>query len=255
MYGQWGNWKWTIVDVLTHVIWKENVVWVWLHEIAKEQNILLLLGKLVSFDADMHSSTQLDSGTVKKLISWELVVGKKVYQPPICFSNYAKLILCTNTLPHLNNIDKSITRRFVMLHLKKSFTDNPDVELKKKLKSEAQMIFSRAIVWLKRLVKRGRFNVPLCLKNTVEEYVKESDSVAMFLDEWELETWPDLFISNSAIYNVYKCYCEMNGYRPLGMRRLVDRLVTKWFQRHRTSQARWVKGIGHEDFTDYVSQL
>jgi len=79
------------------------------------------------------------------LTSGEPITGKAVYQRPISFTPYARLLLATNELPHLRSADLSIKRRFVFINLKKSFVGKEDPMLKDTLKLERNQIFTRAI--------------------------------------------------------------------------------------------------------------
>ena len=242
------NWKWCLVETIKHVVWEENSTSLGLHEINKDQNLHLLLWKLVFIDSDLNNSIQLDSWIIKKLVSWEAILAKEVYKRPICFTPYARLLLCTNSLPYIKNIDKSISRRFVFLHLKKSFTENPDPNLKIKLKKEAPQIFARAIQGLKRLEKRWHFDVPKCLKEDLETYIKESDSVEMFLQYGNLQKGPNLYIPSRNLFNMYEWYCRCNWYKPLWSRKLIDRLEAKWYEKHRTARDRWILGLWWDPF-------
>lgn len=244
IHGVWANWKWVLLETIKYILWDDNSIGLWLHELAKEQNTYLLLNKLALIDSDMQQNVQLDSWIIKKIISWERVTWKMVYAKPISFSPVAKILVATNELPYIKSIDQSIKRRFVFLHLKHSFLGKEDPLLKKKLQDERDWIFARAFKWAVRLVKRKHFDVPLTLKEDLADYIKEHDSVEAFLDEWLVDKWWHLFIPNSNLYNMYKMFCKESWYKALWLKKLLSRLEQKWYKKHRTTKFRWIAWLG-----------
>lgn len=242
-YGTGANGKGVLLDVLKNIVWEENCSSVGLHEMNKDQNVFLLFGKLVNFDSDMNHNVQLDSSQIKKIVSGESIVGKVVYQKPIIFAPYARLLIATNEMPYIKGSDHSIKRRFVFIHLKQSFIGREDPNLKQKLNEEKEEIFLWAIEGLKRLLKRDRFNIPEDLKNEMDKFIKENDSVAMYLESWSVEIRKDLFIPNPSLYNSYSVFCKRCGMKPVSLRKLGDRLVQKWFLRHNDWKSRWHKWL------------
>lgn len=249
LYWAWANGKGVLLDLIQYIVWSENVANVGLHEINKEQNIYLLFGKLLNIDTDMQQGVQLDSSIIKKIVSWEPVVGKVVYQKPISFTPYARLLLATNELPYLKTLDNSIKRRFVFLNLKQSFVWKEDLNLKDKLKFERDAIFVWAIEWLRRLIKRWNFNIPLELKKEIEKYIHEADSVEQFLESWILKSGEWLFIWNQLLYSLYTEFCKWSGFKPLWSVKLWHRLVAKWYFRHSTWQTRGIKGLSSVEYS------
>ena len=112
------------------------------------------MGKMANFDFDMQQRTALDSGIIKKLISSEGLVAKALYRQPITFVPNIKLLIATNSLPNLDNIDQSITRRFIFLELKNSFKGKENFNLKEELLKEKNLIFARGIHGAGRLIAR-----------------------------------------------------------------------------------------------------
>jgi putative DNA primase/helicase len=203
----------------------------------------LLLGKLVNIDSDMQQGVQLDSGIIKKIISWEHIVGKVVYEKPISFAPYTRLLLATNELPYLKSADQSIKRRFIFIHLKKSFIWQEDPTLKDKLKAEKTQIFVWAIEWLKRLLARWSFLIPDELQNDIDWFIKENDSVTQFLESWSIYIEEELSISNRILYLDYSNFCKDNGFKPLGQIKLGKRLVDRWYVRYTDGRERGIKWL------------
>jgi putative DNA primase/helicase len=69
IYGNGANGKGVFLEVIRDLLGVNNCIGIGMHEINRDQNLLLLLGKLVNIDSDMQQGVQLDSGIIKKIIS------------------------------------------------------------------------------------------------------------------------------------------------------------------------------------------
>jgi len=72
-----------------------------------------------------------------------------VYQSPVEFEPFARLIMGTNNMPYIKSPDHACYRRFVIINLNQQFSlekDNIDPDLKAKLKNESKAIFAWSIV-------------------------------------------------------------------------------------------------------------
>ena len=243
LYGNGANGKGVFLEVIRDLLGVNNCIGIGMHEINRDQNLLLLLGKLANIDSDMQQWVQLDSGIIKKIISWEYIVWKMVYEKPISFAPYTRLLLATNELPYLKSADYSIKRRFIFIHLKKSFVWQEDPTLKDKLKAEKSQIFVWAIEWLKRLLVRWCFLIPDELQNDIDWFIKENDSVTQFLESWSIYIEEELSISNRILYLDYSNFCKDNGFKPLGQIKLGKRLVDRWYVRYTDGRERGIKWL------------
>ena len=243
LYGNGANGKGVFLEVIRDLLGVNNCIGIGMHEINRDQNLLLLLGKLANIDSDMQQGVQLDSGIIKKIISWEHIVWKVVYEKPISFAPYTRLLLATNELPYLKSADYSIKRRFVFIHLKKSFIWQEDPTLKDKLKAEKNQIFVWAIEWLKRLLVRWCFHIPDELQKDIDWFIKENDSVTQFLESWDIYIGEELTISNKDLYLTYSWFCRDNWFKPLWPIKLGNRLVDRWYARHTNGRERSIKWL------------
>lgn len=231
LYWSWANGKGVFLSVIKDVLWVENTSHIWLHEIKDDQALYSLFWKLANIDSDMQQNVQLDSWVIKKLVSGEVIKAKVVYKPPIEYAPYARLLVATNELPYLKTPDNSIKRRFVFVHLQKSFYGKENPELSSKLLKEKEQIFAWAIEWLRRLLKRGYFHVPEELQADMQRYVMESDSVEVFLTDDRVIQMSEAKVSLIDLNNAYRALCRENGMIPLSKRKLNNRLLSKWFRK------------------------
>ncbi len=243
IYWTGANWKWVLFNIIKWILWTDNYSSIWLHEINKDQYLYNLIGRLANIDSDMQQNTQLDTGVIKKLISWESISAKKMYKNPIEFLPYCRILIATNELPYLKTIDNSIRRRFVFLNLKQSFIGKEDFNLLNKILEEKNNIFVWAIDWLKRLLKRWFFIVPQELDQELNEFIKENDTIELFFEDGSVIKNSDSKIYYKDIYFLYRIFCNECWYKALSQRNFNKRLKDKWFEEFRDSFGRWFIGL------------
>ena len=229
LYWPWGNGKGVLLWVIKELLWPSNCANIGLHEINKDQYLFNLIGKVANIDSDMQQNVQLDSGIIKKLISWESISAKTVYKQPIEFVPYARLLIATNELPYIKTIDNSIRRRFIFIHLKKSFYGKENPNLIKEILEEKDNIFVWAMHGLKRLLDRDNFIIPTELNDELESFIKENDTVELFFDDGIVIPSDKEKIYYRDIYFLYRNFCNESGYKALSKRNFNRRVKDRGF--------------------------
>ncbi len=251
LYWTWANGKWVLLETIMALLWKKNYSAIWMHELLKDQNLNLLIWKLVNVDADMQQGVKIDSGNIKKLISWEPITGKAVYKIPENFHPMARWIMATNELPIVWSIDDSIVRRFVFLELKNSFREREDFNLKKDLQKELDWIFVWAIDWLKRLVARNKFNIPSEIQDVVGNFIEEQDTVKEFIEtttEYKRCDPKDTncYVTVNNLYKDYYAFCISLKERAIDRAVFSKRLKSLWFKLKKVKNQRailWLHAV------------
>lgn len=153
---------------------------------------------------------------LKSVISCEKITGEEKYAISESFVPHCKLIMAGNTLPNFREVDdtgnRSLMRRFVVLPFVKTHTDlDVDPELRKKLESERDIIFSYAMKYLPELVKRNfRFTECDDSKRLLAEYEEEQDILPAFIEDC-CEVGKIFRIHNAEILEAVKTYYSENG--------------------------------------------
>jgi P4 family phage/plasmid primase-like protien len=244
--GEGANGKSVFLYIWGGIVGGNNCSHIDLGDINNEQYTAQLLGKTLNVATDIRSENQFDTGILKKLVSGEKITGKSVYQKPIEFTNYARLVFATNTLPYLKEGGTSVQRRLYILHFENVFKDgNKDTNLKFKLETELKDILLWAIEGLKRLRKRGAFQPPRSVEMAVDDYLHESDTVALFLeDSYEITKDSDHNnIERNILYQDYQKYCKDNGYKYCSNRKVYERLRMMGVSERKSSGKRCLVGI------------
>lgn len=215
LIGEGANGKSVLIAIWKKMIGFENSTSIDLSEISKEQYTAKLLGKLVNFASDIKYESQLDTGIFKKLVSGEPITGKEVYQKPIEFRNYARLIFATNNLPLLSEGGEAIRRRLHILSFNNKFTeDKQDKNLIQKLEAELEDIFLWSLDGLKELKTRGCFQLPGSVTEAVNKYLHDNDSVNSFIEEkCIISTIDSDRVSRTNLYQAYQTHCKENGFK------------------------------------------
>lgn len=230
-YWSGSNGKWVLLNICRALLgWAENVSSVGLHEINNSQNLYNLFWKLANIDSDMQQDVQLDSGLIKKIVSWEPIVGKILYKQPLEYIPFCRLLIACNEQPYLKTIDNSIRRRFVYLHLKNTFYTKQDPDLTKKICADIGNVFVWAVKWAFRLVSRWDFDVPQELTDNLDNFIKENDTTELFIDEWVVEKDIEAKIYNKELYLLYKFFCYDCWYKALSQKNFNKRLRDKWYE-------------------------
>lgn len=245
--GEWSNGKWTILKTFLHVLGESNCSSIGMHELTNNQNLSLLLGSMANFDFDMKSGVKIDDGAIKKLLVSEPITAKEVFQKPINFAPMCKFLMATNELPWVNNIDRSVTRRFCFLELFNSFEGKENFSLKEEIiENELVAIFKRWLEGLERLIKRDRFDVPKAIDNVVKEFVDSQDTIKEYLETMEAyekcnaSDEQTCYVLVNTIHNDYCQFCKSISEKPEHRNMFSKRIKSLWYK---LKKIKWQRAI------------
>ena len=77
---------------------------------------------------------------------------------------------------------------------------------------------------LRRLLKQKRFTASQRIEDQINDFRKESDSVAMFIEEEGYKPDSENYVLLKDIYQEYKTYCLENGYSVCSSKTVSKRL-------------------------------
>ncbi len=240
LYWSWANWKSVLINVIRWLVWEGNNICLPLDQIKDKNYLIHILWKLLLVDSDSHDSVQIDSSLIKKIVSWEEIAWNMKHKDVISFKPHAKVLVWTNILPHIRNFDDAARRRFIFIHLKNSFKDNPNPNLLEEILEEKEQIFARAFQWLIRLMERWEFQIPEELNNEIDSIFRESDYIQDFLESTYIYEHEWHRISYDKLKEAYNQYAMLHGHPRLNTRKLWNLLEKKWFGKYRTANHRWV---------------
>lgn len=179
--------KGVIGRVITELIGKPFLASPSLQDLSKDFGLQDLLDKKLLLSSDVRLSSRTDiEAVVEKILRItgedNLSVGRK-YTSAVQSELGVRVMLLTNSAPHITDNNKAFFSRFLIIRLNKSFLGNEDPDLFKKMKGEMSGIANWAIAGYKELVKNKKFVESKSSMHAREEWHSNSNPTQRFVDE------------------------------------------------------------------------
>lgn len=180
--------------------------------------------KLVNYASELNGKLATD--IFKQLASGEPIEARLPYGNPFVLHEYAKLIFNCNELPKDVEHTNAYFRRFLIIGFDVTITEaNQDKQLPQKIvKNELSGVFNWILQGLERVLIQKGFSKCDAVDNARREYEKQSDSVKLFIDEFEYATSSNAYTLIAELYLKYKTFAIEDGYRPVGKSNFMKRL-------------------------------
>jgi putative DNA primase/helicase len=197
-----------------------------------------LFGKLANIHADLDAHSIQSAGTMKVLISGDPVTAERKYGQPFSFSPYARHIYSANEMPGTSDQSDAYYKRWLVMPMMNKVParrQDPLLEFKMAEAGELSGVLNRALEGLKRLEKRGRFEVPRVMDQALENYRKDTDTIVGWRESRLGHA--DRIVSKSGRYRTassvrvgdayydYVAWCAHNGRRPLGRSKFMNHFM------------------------------
>jgi P4 family phage/plasmid primase-like protien len=245
LLGEGSNGKSTLLFTLDELMGKNTVSNVTLKEMGNNENLYMMMGKLINIDADSTANI-LSSDILKKLITGDYVTGRKLYSGPIRFKNTAKMIFSLNQMPREYDHSEGLYRKIMIIPFENTYADSNDIargmlpkvqgkflsepnkdrDLKRKLKEERSGIFNLLVEALHDLEKRGDFVDSNKIADMQKEMKFNSNLILQFNQEYLVgsESCAD-YVSTPELYDSYVLFCKDNGQRWLTRRIFTNEIL------------------------------
>ena len=226
LYGSGANGKSVFFEILNALLGKENVSNYGLHSLTNDNGYYRakIANKLVNYASEING--KLETDIFKQIASGEPIEARLPYGEPFILTEYAKLIFNCNELPKDVEHTNAFFRRFLIIGFDVTIPeDEQDKELANKIiKNELSGVFNWVLKGLDRLVEQKKFSKCESIDNARIDYEKQSDSVQLFISEFEYKASPTEYTLISSLYVEYKTFCIEDGYRPVGKSKFIQRL-------------------------------
>lgn len=232
LYGSGANGKSVFFDIVSALVGPENICSYSLQNLTKYDSYQRaeLQNKLLNYATEING--RLEASTFKQLVSGEPVEARQIYGRPFTMTDYGKLMFNCNELPKDVEHTEAFFRRFLIIPFSETIPeDERDPHLSEKIiMGELSGVFNWALSGLRRLLEQGCFTQSDALRRQLDEFRKESDSVAMFIDdEWYMPS-EEAGVTLSGLHAEYRTYCDLNGYRCCSLRTFAKRLDVLGFR-------------------------
>ncbi|KAB7731085.1 DNA primase [Rudanella paleaurantiibacter] len=225
LYGTGANGKSVFFEIVTALLGNDNVSHYSLQSLTNEPAYCRahLATKLVNYASEING--KLEADTFKQLVSGEPVEARLPYGQPFILTNYAKLIFNCNELPADVEHTPAYFRRFLIVPFKQTIPEqDQDKQLARKIiDTELSGVFNWVLTGLRRLLEQGRFTDSEAVREQLESYKKQSDTVRLFLDDNSYQS-SDSFTPLKDLYRDYRAYCIEDGYKAVNNRNFQKRL-------------------------------
>jgi putative DNA primase/helicase len=221
--GTGSNGKSTYLNMLKHLLGKQNISSLDLKKLGDRFSTVMLFGKLANIGDDISDEFIMDASIFKKIVTGETIDAEQKGQPKFEFEPYVKLFFSANNIPRMGKGRDSaaILRRLVIIPFDAKFnSDDPDYNphIGDALRSQESMeyLIQLGLKGLKRILETKKFSESEKVQKELEEYEESNNPVLGFIKEIELSD--DFKIENeptSEVYKRYQEYCLANNLQPM----------------------------------------
>jgi len=227
LYGKGANGKSVFFEIVNALLGgTENVSSYSLQNLTNENGYYraMLANKLVNYASEING--KLEASIFKQLVSGEPVEARLPYGEPFTLINYAKLIFNCNELPKEVEQTTAYFRRFLIIPFDITIPEErQDKQIAQKIiRNELSGVFNWVLEGLKRLLHQKQFTRSEAVDNVLERYMRESNTVILFLEEEGYRASLDEYVQLKELYNDYKLFCYDGSYHPVSKRNFSERL-------------------------------
>ena len=227
LQGPGGNGKSVLLFLMQYMIGQDNVSSVQPDKLDDKFQQGFMDKKLVNIVTEVSLDDVLPDKKIKAIASGESVTVEHKYQKPFNTNLFTTLWFASNPVPAVRDYSDAFFERAVFFKLPNTFrdTENQEIDLLQKLKSESSGIAFKCLESYGRVLKRGHFIIPEVVKANIDEWRVETDHVRIFVDE-NLILDPESSVTQHDLYSKYEYWASSNGIRyRLKLRTLVKRIV------------------------------
>ena len=239
LYGSGANGKSVFFEVVNALIGPDNICSYSLQNLTKYDSYQRaeLSNKLLNYASEING--KLEASIFKQLVSGEPVEARQIYGRPFVMREYGKLMFNCNELPKEVENTNAFFRRFLIIPFEQTIPENEqDPELAAKIiRDELSGVFNWMLDGLGRLLQQRTFTRSAMIREQVEDFRRESDSVAMFLDEGRYKPDPQSCMLLKDLFYDYRSFCYENGYTPCSLKTVSKRLKNAGYKTERRAPA------------------
>jgi putative DNA primase/helicase len=244
-YGSGANGKSVFFEVITSLLGKDNIATKSLGDLTDNNqgsyNRAVIKDALVNYGSEIKGKN-IDVDIFKRLVSGEPVQARLPYGQPFDLINNAKFMFNANELPKVDEHNEAVFRRFIIIPFSKTIPkEKRDAELHSKIiKSELSGVLNWVLIGLEKLLQNKKFSEVQEIEDALMQYKKESDSVALFVEDNEYVVSLDnkKFKPTQELYDEYKEKTKNNGSYPVSKINFSKRLRDLGFKDHRSGTQR-----------------
>ncbi|HBD9375917.1 TPA: hypothetical protein KLD42_002832 [Legionella pneumophila] len=226
LYGSGANGKSVFYEIVRSLLGEQNTSEFSLQSLTNENGYYraMIANKLVNYASEING--KLETSIFKQLVSGEPVEARLPYGRPFVIREYAKFIFNCNELPRDVEQTNAYFRRFLIVPFEQTIPEKEqDKQLAQKIViNELSGVFNWVLEGLERLLKQKQFTESEAVIKAREKYEKESDTVKLFLEEYDYVPHSMHSIQLKRLYSEYRTFCTDDGFIPVNKTNFQKRL-------------------------------
>lgn len=230
--GNGSNGKSTWLKMIQEMLGHENVSAIDYTQVTDKFKTATLLGKLLNIGEEMPNKLTQSPEIFKKLITGDPVQVELKNENTFVLRNKAKFIFTANELPPTTDRSNGFYRRWTIIPFTKEFDETSrDLTLESRIKTESykSAVLKVSLRGLNRLLTNQRFTDPQKVKDVLEMFKLDNNSVWRFLyDEYQNDSTKLINQDIKQVFIVYKDYCVDQSYPPLGFVKFKKELFNRF---------------------------
>jgi P4 family phage/plasmid primase-like protien len=218
VYGPAATGKSVTANILGKIVGSSGVSAVPLKAFGTSFSLYQTLGKRVNIDPDMSELDKVDEGTLKSYVGGDLIQIERKYRDPVTTRPTAKLMFCTNDLPHISDRTNATWRRMILLPFNNVVPPEKQRRgLLTELSKELPGIWNWAFAGYKMLQELGHFPEFQVIKDAIIAYKTEVSPVRQWVEE-QCTLGVNHEIKCESAYTMFISWTETRGYKPPSQR-------------------------------------
>ena len=222
------NGKSKLIELLKNMVGGENTINITLATLEKDSFSLgYFHNKLANFSPDLSNETLELTGNFKSLVGRDKITANRKFKSPISFTNFAKMIFSTNSLPYTEDQSIGFLSKWVIIDFPFYFTEDPkpmnkshklkDPNIIDKISTPREMtgLVNWAFEGLHRLLKRGEFTKTNSESEIKQYWFTNSSSTARFWQDF-IKLDKDSYIKVNDFNLLYSQWCQENNAKQDG---------------------------------------
>jgi len=205
-------------------------------------DIARLRGVRVALMNETSQGSRFDEARLKDLTGGDSLSGRFLHQEFFDFPPTHKLLIRGNHKPAISGTDEGMWRRLRLVPFTVQIPeDEQDRDLGDKLRVELPGILRWAVQGCLRWQREG-LRPPSCVRDAVEQYRSESDTLGRFIDE-RCEVGKLAQVKSSAFFAEYQRYAEQAGDRWIPSKDLPMEMQRRGFDHTKRNSGALYLGI------------
>ena len=202
LFGSGRNGKGTFLRLLQKFVGRENTISTELERLENSRfETARLYQKLVCFIGETNFSTIKNSAIIKALSGQDLIPAENKHKPRFEFTNYAKLIIATNSIPMTLDTTEGFFSRMIIVDFPNQFENEKDV-LSEIPDYEYSNLLRKCLRILKDLLRERKFFGEGSIEEKRKRYEERANPLKLFIEKF-CEIDPEGFIPSTEFYNKF----------------------------------------------------